>query len=369
MDSKRFNQQHREQQRQAKERQDRLKEQLRRDQDRMARQRRDDEDRRRRQRRQEELNRSIRNQQQARAQRWRPVEPRGKVGRTAVALPARLVLTIAAANGSRVVVEVPVGDSVIGRSHSADIKLPEETVSSEHAQIRWNGKRAWIRDLDSTNGTTLRDRRVTGWAEVRTGDALRLGATEISVSIQASGQAVVDRTLVNDAFQVRRTPRSDRRWWDSPVAIISLIVGILGLGVSAVQLDPERFGFEVGPLDVVREIIPERFGGSGEAAFPDFTDVELSPPSDLKIVRQEGCEVWLEWVSPTDKTGIVRYEVLVDGGTGGFTTNPDATSAHITIFSGSTRQIEVISAGWGFNQSTPSNARETSCERFGPDQP
>lgn len=371
MDSQRFNQQHREQQRQARERQERLRqEQQRREQERRIRQRREDDDRRRSRRRREELRQTTQaNQQRVRAQRSRLVEATESVGRSFGALEAKLVLSITMTNGSKLAVKPPIGESVIGRSPSAHIRLPDDTVSAEHARIRWDGERSWIRDLSSTNGTTLRGRKLTEWTEVKAGDSIRLGTVEMSLSIEPSGPpADHDRTLVTNQGRIQPESRNDRRWGDSPVAIASLIVGLLGLGIGAVQLNPGLLGLEIGPIDVVREIIPEGFGGSGGQPSPGEEDVSLSPPSNLRIVGQEGCDVLLEWNSPNDTTGIVRYEVLVDGRTGGFTTNSAVSSTRITIFSGATRRIEVVSAGWGFNQSVPSNSQEASCESgFGPE--
>jgi len=45
--------------------------------------------------------------------------------------------------------------TLIGRATDADIHVVAPGVSRHHAQVRWNGKRAEIVDLGSTNGTTL----------------------------------------------------------------------------------------------------------------------------------------------------------------------------------------------------------------------
>ena len=45
--------------------------------------------------------------------------------------------------------------TLLGRGTDADIHVVASGVSRHHAQVRWNGKRAEIVDLGSTNGTTL----------------------------------------------------------------------------------------------------------------------------------------------------------------------------------------------------------------------
>lgn len=45
----------------------------------------------------------------------------------------------------------PIGS--IGRRQGADLQIPHRTCSLRHAEIRWNGERWLLRDLDSRNGT------------------------------------------------------------------------------------------------------------------------------------------------------------------------------------------------------------------------
>lgn len=50
----------------------------------------------------------------------------------------------------------------IGRSRSCDIVLPDdcEDASAQHAELRWDGRRLWVVDLGSTNGTYVEGERV-----------------------------------------------------------------------------------------------------------------------------------------------------------------------------------------------------------------
>ncbi|HWC65106.1 MAG TPA: FHA domain-containing protein, partial [Thermoanaerobaculia bacterium] len=81
--------------------------------------------------------------------------------------------------------EIPVsdGDVVLGRSHSAGIRVDEETVSRSHALLTLREGRAVIRDLGSSNGLFVAGRRVAGQAAVSDGDTIGLGSAVLTFSV------------------------------------------------------------------------------------------------------------------------------------------------------------------------------------------
>jgi transcriptional regulator with AAA-type ATPase domain len=64
--------------------------------------------------------------------------------------------------------------TVLGRDEDCGASLASSQVSRRHAEIRWIGGIAMVRDLDSKNGLFLNQRRVTR-APLKPGDVLRLG--------------------------------------------------------------------------------------------------------------------------------------------------------------------------------------------------
>jgi two-component system, cell cycle response regulator len=64
---------------------------------------------------------------------------------------------------------------LVGREDGADILLDRDSVSRQHAEVVRDVRGQWmVRDLDSTNGTFVNDRR-TSEATLRDGDQLRFG--------------------------------------------------------------------------------------------------------------------------------------------------------------------------------------------------
>ncbi len=69
-----------------------------------------------------------------------------------------LVVTITAHTGNRYDFAVDRQSFVIGRSRSADLRLPSEAISGEHVRIESvgdSGRRVTVCDLGSANGSTL----------------------------------------------------------------------------------------------------------------------------------------------------------------------------------------------------------------------
>ncbi|MGW6545222.1 FHA domain-containing protein [Streptomyces massasporeus] len=70
----------------------------------------------------------------------------------------------------------------IGRDPASGLRLNHETVSRVHAELRHQGGMWVLRDLGSTNGTTVNGRRVVGAAVVREGDQVGFGRMAFRLS-------------------------------------------------------------------------------------------------------------------------------------------------------------------------------------------
>ncbi len=80
------------------------------------------------------------------------------------------------------------GSTVIGRSASADITLPDTGISRKHVEIVRTGSRYIARDLGSTNGTSVDGEQLSGAhdeAELRDGSLISMGSARLRFRLDA----------------------------------------------------------------------------------------------------------------------------------------------------------------------------------------
>ncbi len=94
--------------------------------------------------------------------------------------------------------------TVIGRGSDADITIADPGTSRRHVEILWDGERAMVRDLQSTNGTMLDGRKVAE-AALPPDSTVRIGRTDIvfHVVAQATPPKPPLPTDATRAFDVR----------------------------------------------------------------------------------------------------------------------------------------------------------------------
>jgi hypothetical protein len=84
--------------------------------------------------------------------------------------------------GKRMVVG-PVG-ATLGRSRKCDIVVDDPNVSREHAEIRPRGGSWVLRDLGSTNGSSINGRRTDGAEVLKPGDEIELGTSTMTFELE-----------------------------------------------------------------------------------------------------------------------------------------------------------------------------------------
>lgn len=100
-----------------------------------------------------------------------------------------------------VVLTAPSGNShrlrgpsaVIGREPTAAVVLADPQVSSTHAQLSRSGEAVYVRDLGSAGGTWVNGEPVTVPRRLRSGDRLRVGGLEFTVTIDGDAPASLGR--------------------------------------------------------------------------------------------------------------------------------------------------------------------------------
>ncbi len=74
------------------------------------------------------------------------------------------------------------GEITIGRGGGCALSLPDDTfVSSLHARVFPRAGGVVVEDLGSTNGTIVNDTLITAPVELRKGDRIAIGSTELEV--------------------------------------------------------------------------------------------------------------------------------------------------------------------------------------------
>lgn len=76
------------------------------------------------------------------------------------------------------------GRTVIGRGTDADITISDAGASRRHAEVLWDGERAMVRDMGSTNGTKLDGHKI-GEAALQPGGVISIGHTSLTFRVKA----------------------------------------------------------------------------------------------------------------------------------------------------------------------------------------
>ena len=115
-------------------------------------------------------------------------------------------------------IELSWGQSyVMGRQDTADIVLPNTTVSRAHARIEWDGGQFFITDLNAANGTFINKMRIQRGALVD-GDIVSIGPFDMSYTTKEPGEKIwgdietknIDATQVFDPETLGAQPSAMR---------------------------------------------------------------------------------------------------------------------------------------------------------------
>ena len=97
--------------------------------------------------------------------------------------------------------DLTVDKTTIGRVDDNTFPIPEGSVSSHHCEVLLRGGEVIIHDLNSTNGTFINGRQITGEAPLKPGQILRLGQVEIRLE-DASAQKSAPKKLPDQTMVI-----------------------------------------------------------------------------------------------------------------------------------------------------------------------
>ncbi len=126
------------------------------------------------------------------------------------------VLLVVAGNSLGQALRVQRSGCVVGRGAEADLRLDDEGVSRKHAKVvRLPERQFMLKDLGSTNGTFVNDKRV-GAIPLRDGDRIRLGAKVVlKFTLEDDIEASAREHLFSTATRDSLTGVHNRRAFDS----------------------------------------------------------------------------------------------------------------------------------------------------------
>jgi len=107
----------------------------------------------------------------------------------------------------------------LGRAVENEVVIVSKRASREHAHIRRDGRRIFLDDLGSTNGTFLNGERVLGSVQLRDGDQITIGEVVF--------------TFHDPDTTTRETP--------FPELEVNLEAGVVRLNRRTIQLSPKEF--------------------------------------------------------------------------------------------------------------------------------
>jgi hypothetical protein len=139
--------------------------------------------------------------------------------------------------GSGQLLPIAPGTLVLGRSSSADLRLPHASISRRHARLQRRGERFFIEDLGSQNGTYLEEERLSAEHEVLLGQRIQIGPAVLRLRRPGVADVVAgDVEAGPDAWPSALVSR--RRLWRVALAAGAtgfLLAALLGLFVARLQ--------------------------------------------------------------------------------------------------------------------------------------
>lgn len=101
--------------------------------------------------------------------------------------------------------------TILGRSPTCDLILPDVTVSSRHVELMMDNRVLLLRDLGSTNGTAVNGIMQQGDIKLSAGDEIRMGGVVLHLNFKVRRRAKITQAM-DPAFMaklgIKSTPTS-----------------------------------------------------------------------------------------------------------------------------------------------------------------
>ena len=166
---------------------------------------------------------------------------------------------------------------VIGRSGDCDFQIPLAVISRRHCKLSKKGERLIVKDLGSSNGTFLNDKRVLQ-AEAKAGDQMKVGPVIFTIVID--GQPVdIDPvvTVLQPAVAESAEPAP---------ATESSIAPAVTIPEAAAESHSDSGESHAAGIDIVADLEGVSLEDS-KAEEVDLEDAGLSPLAELEELAKQ----------------------------------------------------------------------------------
>jgi hypothetical protein len=116
-------------------------------------------------------------------------------------------------------VELPPGETVVGRDLSCALRFNDPAVSRRHLRFIRRQNEVFVEDLGSSNGTLVNGRGVTAPERLNDGDNVAVGERNVVVRITEGDDDQPDTLLLNSLHRALAIPSPIARAVTAPVAI------------------------------------------------------------------------------------------------------------------------------------------------------
>ena len=117
---------------------------------------------------------------------WRDLKQQGT--RISAQKKPGLTITVLSEQGRQKQGRFSQSEIIIGRHAHCDLAIMDEALSAQHARLSYHHAQWWLEDLNSTNGTSLNESKLTTPAVIITGDQFKCGNTSFAVRIDIEGE-------------------------------------------------------------------------------------------------------------------------------------------------------------------------------------
>ena len=91
----------------------------------------------------------------------------------------RPCLTVMSGSSTGHVHKLVLGNNVIGRAPTAELRIVDDGISREHARVRFEEESLFVDDLESRNGTYLNGEKIATAMPLKEGDKIQIGRTTV----------------------------------------------------------------------------------------------------------------------------------------------------------------------------------------------